>query len=183
MSSSSPENVPLAVDLDGTLIRGDLFLQSLRSLLRVNPFYLFLLPLWLLAGKARLKQRVAERTEVDVSALEFRASVLEFVREEKARGRQTVIASGSDGKFVEAVSEHLACFDEVLASDGQYNCTGSRKARRLVERYGEDGFDYIGNSRVDLAVWSRASTVLVAAPSASLLRRLNKQFGDCRVFY
>ncbi|MGH9895307.1 MAG: hypothetical protein ACREA0_25655, partial [bacterium] len=36
--------VPLCVDLDGTLIRSDLFVESLFALLRKNVAYLFLIP-------------------------------------------------------------------------------------------------------------------------------------------
>ncbi|PNA50054.1 hypothetical protein C1Y14_34405, partial [Pseudomonas sp. MPR-R5B] len=56
---------PLCVDLDGTLIKSDVLLESLLLLLKKNPFYLFLLPLWLLRGKAMLKGQIAARVSLD----------------------------------------------------------------------------------------------------------------------
>ena len=60
-----------------------------------------------------------------------------------------------------AVAQHLGGFDLVLASDGVRNLSGRAKADALVGLYGERGFDYIGNARVDLAVWARARRAIV----------------------
>jgi hypothetical protein len=48
---------PLCVDLDGTLIRTDLAVEHLLQLLKRNPLYLFLLPLWLWQGARRFETR------------------------------------------------------------------------------------------------------------------------------
>ena len=53
----------LAVDLDGTLVRTDLLHESVLMLMKQNPLYIFLLPLWLMRGKAHLKQMVADRVD------------------------------------------------------------------------------------------------------------------------
>ena len=60
---------PLVVDLDGTLVKTNLLLESLLALLREKPKYIFVLPLWLLKGKAYLKQQVSRRLSLDVSSL------------------------------------------------------------------------------------------------------------------
>ena len=52
---------PLVVDLDGTLVKTNLLLESLLALFREKPKYIFVLPLWLLKGKAYLKQQVSRR--------------------------------------------------------------------------------------------------------------------------
>jgi len=43
---------PIIVDLDGTLIKSDTLFESLMALLKQNPLWVFLLPFWLLKGKA-----------------------------------------------------------------------------------------------------------------------------------
>src|ERR1700722_1382498 len=43
----------LCVDLDGTLLRGDMVWECIVSLFRVQPLALFLIPWWLLQGVAR----------------------------------------------------------------------------------------------------------------------------------
>ena len=53
--------IPLCVDLDGSLIHSDLLLESFLLLIKRNPLYLFLAPLWLLRGKAHLKAALANQ--------------------------------------------------------------------------------------------------------------------------
>ena len=58
MDARSERNaIPLAVDLDGTLIATDLLWEGLFILLKKNPLYLFLVPFWLLRGPARRSGR------------------------------------------------------------------------------------------------------------------------------
>lgn len=64
------------------------------------------------------------------------------------------------------VAAHLGIFDEVLASDGIVNLVGSRKRNVLETRFGKGGFDYIGDSRRDLAIWQIARQSYVVAPPA-----------------
>jgi hypothetical protein len=172
----------LAVDLDGTLIFGDLFRASILQLVISNPLYLFVIPIWLCRGRAALKRSIAQRVEIDPARLVYRAEVLDFVRAQGEIGRRTVLATGSDEKLAQPVADYLACFDEVLASDGHRNCIGRNKSELLVQRYGLKKFDYIGNSRVDIAVWEHAAGVLVASKSPRFCRRVQRRFEVLRVF-
>jgi len=58
---------PLGVDLDGTLIRTDLLVESVFALLKCNLLFVFLLPLWLLKGRAHLKHEIAARGSISMS--------------------------------------------------------------------------------------------------------------------
>jgi hypothetical protein len=182
MEASPIPATPLAVDLDGTLIYGDVFVTSVFELLRTNPLYMILAPLWLLRGRAYLKRRVAQRVSVDPARLSYRVELLEFVRQQHAAGRHTVLATGSDAMLVAPLVASLACFDEVLASDGRVNYTGSTKRAALVERFGHGAYDYIGNSVVDIPIWESAAGVLIAGGSSRFHRRIQRRFEVIRVF-
>jgi hypothetical protein len=172
----------LAVDLDGTLIFGDLFRLSIFRLIASNPLYILIIPIWLCRGRAALKRSVAERVDIDPAQLVYRTEVLDFVRAQAKTGRRTVLATGSDARLAQAVADYLDCFDMVLASDGQRNCTGRIKSQLLVQHYGLKKFDYIGNSRVDLPVWEHAAGVLVASKSPRFCQRVRRRFEVLRVF-
>ena len=58
---------PLVVDLDGSLLRSDMLLETLAAALRRAPFTALEVPLWLLSGRAHLKARLAERARVPPS--------------------------------------------------------------------------------------------------------------------
>lgn len=162
-----PVPVPLCVDLDGTLIHSDLLVESALALLSRNPFSLFSMLGWLLRGKANLKRQIASRVELDVAHLPYSRDVLTWVREQQAV-RPVILCTASDASLADAVANHVGGFDAVLASDGQRNLSGSQKAQALVERYGERGFDYIGNARVDLKVWKHARAAVTVESGHSL---------------
>ncbi|MBP0440749.1 UbiA family prenyltransferase [Tianweitania sediminis] len=156
--------IPLAVDLDGTLIATDLLWEGLFLLLRKNPLYLFLVPFWVFAGPARLKHEIAKRVEIDPASLPYRPEVLERIAREQAAGRRVVLATGTPKKFATAIAEHLGLFDAVLATEGLHNLTSKNKVAALTATYGDGGFDYIGNSRHDVALFDAARQAIVIAP-------------------
>ena len=180
-SAIANRDIPLCVDLDGTLLRSDLLLESALSLLRRNPFYLLYFVAWLIHGKARLKHEIALRASVDVSLLPYDARVLAWLRDENV-GRKKVLCSASDRLLVDAVAKYLGGFETVLASDGLVNLSGTRKAKLLVENYSDRGFDYAGNAAPDMKVWAHARQTIVVSANAALLRRAQKAFSVTRVF-
>jgi len=173
--------IPLCVDLDGTLIRSDLLAESALSLVRRNPFYLVLFGVWLLRGKAHLKREIAQRAHVDVTSLPYDERVLAWLRAESPE-RLRVLCTASDRKFADAVALHVGGFNEVLASDGVHNLSGTAKGEQLSQRFGERGFDYAGNESRDLHVWNRARRAIVVNGPASLVRRASAVSDVERVF-
>lgn len=164
-------NVPLCVDLDGTLIRTDLLLESALDLLHRNPLYLFAFVAWLLRGKAHLKSEIAKRARIDVETLPYDPRVIELLRSEAVQ-RPLVLCTAADSRLAEAVAGHVGGFDSVLASDGRRNLSGRNKAQILVSLFGERGFDYVGNGRKDLAVWRHARGAIVVNASKILAARV-----------
>ncbi|WP_295993874.1 UbiA family prenyltransferase [Rugamonas sp.] len=163
--------VPLVVDLDGTLLRSDMLLESALAFVRAAP-QRALAPLWWLAGgKAALKRRLAEQTDIDVTTLPYDPRVLALIERERALGRTIVLATASDRLLAERIAAHLGLFDEVLASDGGVNLSAGRKRDALLARYGRQGYDYAGNSADDLPVWATARHACVVGAGAGLLRR------------
>ena len=112
----APDARPLVVDLDGTLIRTDLLVESTFALLKQNILYVFLLPFWLLKGKARLKHEIAARVDIDAGLLPYPEEFLDFLKAEHAAGRRLVLATASNEKFAEAIA--LDTGDEVRVSSG-----------------------------------------------------------------
>ena len=59
------------MDLDGTLLRSDILYESLLALLAHNPLYVFLIPFWLLKGKAYVKRQLASRVQLPATILPY----------------------------------------------------------------------------------------------------------------
>jgi apolipoprotein N-acyltransferase len=168
MESHHP-NVPLVVDLDGTLIRTDMMWESLARLLRRNPLAIFQILFWWTRGRARLKQKLAARVRINPAALPYHEPFLAWLRAEKKSGRKLVLATASDLRMAQPVADHVGIFDEVLASDGKTNLRSENKLRALTEKFGERGFDYAGNSTADFAVWRGSRQAVVVNASRGVL--------------
>lgn len=151
---------PLCVDLDGTLIRSDLLVESALALLARRPLSIFLMPGWLLRGKAHLKRQIAKRAQLDPAALPYNQEILTWLGEQRV-SRPVVLCTAADARLAGLVAAYTDVFDDVLASDGEINLSGSNKAKALVDRYGDKAFDYVGNAPVDLTVWKHARAAMV----------------------
>jgi len=169
---------PLCVDLDGTLVRTDLLWESLVQMLRRRPLELLRLPLWLARGRARTKEKIADAVQIDASVLPYNAALLERLRDERGRGRRIVLATASHLRPAHAVADHVGLFDEVLATGNGRNLKGSAKRAELVERFGENGFDYAGDSAADLEVWPSARRAIAVDAPSHVLRRLGDGVDD-----
>ena len=163
----------LCVDLDGSLVATDLLAESLLLLIKRNPLYAVMIPLWLVRGPARFKREVARRVQLDAAVLPYNGGVLAWLREEHGRGRALVLATASDRLLASRVALHLGVFSDVHASDGDINLKGAAKAARLVDRYGRRGFSYVGNSRADLAVWRDADSAVIVGDGDTLAAQVD----------
>jgi 4-hydroxybenzoate polyprenyltransferase len=158
----------LCVDLDGTLLNSDILYESLLALLARNPLYLFLIPFWLLRGKAAVKRELASRVSILAETLPYNDKVVKLLATTTQRPR--VLCTASDELLVVPIAKHLGLFEQIIASDGKRNLSGHNKAAALVEAFGERNFDYMGNGRVDLHVWEKSAGAWVVNNNESLAR-------------
>ena len=169
-------DVPLCVDLDGTLLRINTLHEAAFAAVLADWRVLLRMPRWLAAGRARLKQELAARWRFAPENLPYSTELLHLLEREHAAGRRIVLCTAADRRIAAAIAEHLGMFDDVIASDGSNNLRGARKAEELCRRYGERGFIYAGNDSTDHAVWRQAAAAVVVNASAAVARAANSDF-------
>jgi phosphoserine phosphatase len=157
---SLPVSMPLVLDLDGTLIAGDLLYKSFFSILRRNPLVVVQCARWLLHGRAALKRQLALRSRIDWDRLKLHQDVLALAIREKTAGRAIVLATAADAVLAGQLASRLGFIDQVFASDGQRNLKGTAKAEMLSELF-PAGFIYAGDSKADLEVWRHARGIVL----------------------
>ena len=180
-----PDDTPLCVDLDGTLIASDTLVLSLRLLATTAPWSIPAVVIALLHGRAALKSALAAKVLPDPASLPWRAAVVAFVREQHASGRRVLLATAAHRRIAESVAAYLGCFDGIVASEGTANAKGAAKVDAIRRALGRDTpFDYVGDSAADLPVFAVARWSYLVAPTTAVrdqalrLGRIQRIFDD-----
>jgi 4-hydroxybenzoate polyprenyltransferase len=100
----------------------------------------------------------------------FNQPLLDWLTAEHAAGRRLVLATAADASIANDMAARVGLFDQVLSSDGATNLSAGAKQRALVAQFGEHGFDYAGNARVDEKIWRSARNAIVVGSSAQVER-------------
>ena len=179
--AGADEAIPLIVDVDGTLIRTDLLKEAMLQMVARFPLEAWQLAPWLLAGKAAFKSRIADRVEPGIATIPLREETMALIRRAQEEGRPVYLASASDHRYVARLAERIGGIAGIFATDPGTNLAGKAKAARLVQAFGEGGFDYVGDQPVDFPVWRAARKALAVAHSDSFERRVLRAFPDAEV--
>jgi 4-hydroxybenzoate polyprenyltransferase/phosphoserine phosphatase len=177
---TSKPHRPLVVDLDGTLVATDLLIEAALFELSRDPAAFLDMSRSLVRGRASVKEVFASREGFDPAKLPYDPEVLGVIREAKLEGRPIYLASAANERLVKEVADHLGLFDGWFGSTPRVNLSGHSKAQKLVEAFGEKGFDYIGNSAADLPVWRRAASAIEIRTPARVVRRLTRSGAEVR---
>lgn len=181
--------LPLAVDLDGTLVRTDTLFESIMLLAKRMPLKLVLLPIWLLGGRAHLKAQLAQLVVPDPTTLPFNEELVSWLTEQRDSGREMILCTAADQRVASAVSSHLGLFSHELASDGETNIKGHRKSEALDKYFSGREYSYAGDSSSDLPVWEAARSGVVVSRSEGLRKRaagvcsIEKEVGSKKVSF
>ncbi|KKZ83442.1 hypothetical protein B5K05_25645 [Rhizobium phaseoli] len=166
---------PLVVDLDGTLLRSDLLIETAFAELGHRPYSAVDLAKALCGGKACLKHHLSQPVDFDPAFLPYDEEVLTVIRAAREQGRAIYLASASHERLVSAVAEYLGLFDGWFATNETTNCAADVKAEKLIAAFGKGGFDYIGNDVADLPVWRHAAKSYAIRTSAAVAKKLARQ--------
>ena len=158
----------LIVDLDGTILRSDMLLETFWSAFGHDWKTPMRSGAALLKGKAALKLYLAESSNVDVTHLPYDEEVLAYVQRWRENGGQAVLVTATDQSLANAISDHLGLFDGAFGSDGETNLKAANKAAFLEKDFGS--FAYIGDAHADIPVWRSAEKAITVNASAGLKR-------------
>lgn len=174
--------VPLIVDLDGTLIKTDILVETLLKYFKLSIFNVIrFLAVAFRGGKSAIKSEVARAVDIDVTTLPYNEEVLSYIKSQKNEGRKVILATATNEKYAEEIAKHLDIFDDVFSSDEQTNLVSTAKADKLVNTFGAAGFDYIGNSMADIKVWNVADKAIIVNPDRGVLAKAKQHSNVVKV--
>ncbi len=165
--------LPLAVDLDGTLLATDTLHEGLVAALLRDPASVPGLLMALPKGRAAFKRRVSRAAPANAAILPLRKPFVEWLQAQRAAGRRLHLVTAADQSVADAVAQHLDIFDSATGSDGSRNLRGPEKAAWLKQRFPE-GFAYAGDSRHDLDVFAAAEEIVLVNTSPAVAAAARK---------
>lgn len=133
----------LVVDLDTTLVRTDLRLESFFQALANRPLATLAALFELRRGVPAFRRRLANLANMDAAELPVDEEVLALIEARRASGARIALVSAADQSVVEAVARRFGPFDAVHGSGDRTANGPTGKMRLLNERYGPDGFDWL----------------------------------------
>ncbi len=170
--------IPLAIDLDGTLVRSDLLVESICVLIKTKPLIALLMPFWLFKGKAWFKAQIARHTHLSAKLLPVNTDFITYLNTQQNRPK--ILATASNEKFASNIARHFG-FDDYLASTDTVNMAGKTKQQHLVDKYGEGQFDYAGDTATDIPVWQSARNAILVNCDRRLQKKLSKHVNFSQV--
>ena len=166
-------SLPLCIDLDGTLIYNDVTLIAYGDYICGRQMRMLQVLYWLIkGGRALVKKNLADYIDISPEEMMYHEKFIEFVKEEKTKGRKVYLATACNEKYAHIMANYLGFFDGVFASDIDINLRAEAKSDKLVKEFGEKKFAYAGNSKDDLKVWEHAGEIIVVNPSKGVLENL-----------
>ena len=97
-SFNDESNVPLIVDLDGTFTKVDTFHETLLLLFFSVPKTLFVVFFSLIISISKFKSEVAKIKVFDANYFPINDKIYKFLLEEKLRGREILLVTGTNQK-------------------------------------------------------------------------------------
>ena len=165
------KKLPIFVDLDGTLIRGDMFLEAALLYVRQRFWNIFKLIYWLSRGRAVAKMMVARNVAIAPETLSYNQQVIDIIQERKRQGHPIHMATAAHGRTARSIAQYLGFFDSVLASTGKTNLKSDAKLQKIMDR--SDGeFGYFGDSVADKKILTHAKFGGLVGGSSTLLRAI-----------
>ena len=99
--------LPLVIDLDGTLLRSDMLHEASLRFAKRRPWRVASLFGWLARGKAYLKEQLARQTPCEVEHLPYNPQVIELIAQHRSRGTPVVLATATHRLLAEQIAAHL----------------------------------------------------------------------------
>jgi 4-hydroxybenzoate polyprenyltransferase len=166
--------IPLVIDIDGTLIHTDLLIEALILLIRKKPYYFWKCILWGFKGKAYLKNKIFGLVSPDYPLLPYNVELINFIKKEFASGRKIILASASPISAVIGISKIYPIFSELYGTENKINLRGRNKLRVLTDRFGKGKFDYVGNSKADHVIFASSRYSYLVNPSRSVEKKAGR---------
>ena len=144
----------IIVDLDKSLIKIDLFHESLIRSSIMSPINFLVAIFILLSGNiCKAKNFIAKKIKINPQNIPYNIEVLNYLEIKKREGFKIILSTGASYIYANSISGYLKIFDEVIATSEISNNVGKNKLTKIKEKIKTE-FIYIGDSHKDIEIWN-----------------------------
>jgi 4-hydroxybenzoate polyprenyltransferase len=170
----------LFVDLDGSLIKSDLLLESFFNSLSKDIFSpVKCLVAFYKNGIVGLKHFLSKNSSIEIRNLPFNNEVIDYISDWRAKNQgEVILISASHNSFVKNIATYLEIFDFSYGTE-EVNLKSQSKLNAIKKHCHESQFDYIGDSSDDLVIWKFSDNPILVNPKKRIkekVRQFNKNF-------
>lgn len=163
---------PLCVDLDNSLISTDMLYEQFIYSLKTNPVKLLLIIFSIFSGKHIFKSKLSQLYKTNYELIPVNQNVLDFCQSQVDNGVPVYLVTGTHIDIAKKFLKAHPIFTDVLATNDKLNLTGINKKNVLVDKFGENGFHYLGDSNHDFHVWNSAGKAYYVGDSSSMKKKI-----------
>ncbi len=175
---------PLYVDLDRSLVKVDMLIETFAFVLRRKPYLIPFLILKLLKGKPQLKAWLEKNSDLRPDLLPYNQKVIDLIKHRGMNGSRIILATASNHNIAKQIASQLGLFHSVLASSDNYNLKGKCKLEAIqndISGNGDESYDYLGDSPADIPIWEKANKGYLVSHSSSTRRRVLDKLSNVEV--
>lgn len=160
MTMAPPGNVPLVLDLDGTLLRLDSSRYFLKKACLAGDANI-LAAVW--KGVPWLKAYLASRYAHTLAPRHWNEAVINLAASYREHGAEVWLVTASHVLLAKKVFQQFSFLTAYAGSTKRQRLKGAAKARWLTARFGAGGYDYAGDCANDVPCWNSARIAWVPA--------------------
>lgn len=112
-----------------------------------------------------MKNKIFSILPVNPELLPCNFLLIDFLNKEAAKGRPLILATVKPLKTAFKINKRYPFFSQIFGTDNNINLKGEDKSKMLIDKFGEGNFDYMGDSRADLAVFAHCRNAHLVNPS------------------
>jgi len=166
-------NSYLVVDLDNSLLKIDLFKETLGKSILKQPWVFLRTVKLALGNRAKAKKFISKKYNIDLHTLPYNKNVIDIINNYREKGYKIVLATGASSHYAGPISNYLGLFDKVMATDKTINNTGLNKLNAIKNEIDGD-YIYVGDSKKDIPIWLHCKKAILVGAKTNIIKRLKE---------
>jgi 4-hydroxybenzoate polyprenyltransferase len=118
--------------------------------------------------------KLSDGFDADVEHLPYDREVIAYLQNEREGGRRVYLATAASLTIAAQIAAHLGLFDGIIATEAGVNRKGTRKLDAILAQTSGGAFEYLGDSRADLPIWSAAGVAGIVNATDALAARAER---------